>query len=425
MSTTTPAPTVRAALGHHAFRRLVTALAISQAGDWLYNIALVALVLDRTHSLTWVAVTTAARVTPMIVGGPFGGVVADRLDRRLLMAWSDAIRAVCMVGLAGVAVLHLPVVLAPVLAAAATAASTPYPPSVATTTPRLVPAELLPAANAVRSAVSASCLVAGPAFGALLLLLGSTSLAFVVNAVTFAVSAVLVLSLPSGAAFAVERGETAASVRAELAAGARALLEQPVALRLVGADFLCSAVYGAHTVLLLLLAHEAGMGDAGYGYLLGAFGVGGVAATVLSGRVTARTSPRRLLLVAGLGVGVPAMLLGLPAPFVVLVAWAMVVGGGSVVVEVAADTALQTSVAPEVLARAYGISFPAAVSGIVLGSLVAAPLAGLLGVEGALVVVGAAMCAYVVAVVRSMRTRVPAAAAGPVPGPVACETLPA
>jgi MFS family permease len=418
-------PTVRAALGHARFRRLLTALAISQAGDWLYNVALVALVLDRTHSLTWVAVTTAARVTPMIVGGPFGGVVADRFDRRALMAWSDVVRAVCMAGLAAVALLHLPVVLAPVLAAIATAASTPYPPSVAATTPRLVPAELLPAANAARAAISAACLVAGPAFGAVLLLLGSTTVAFVVNGATFAVSALLVLSLPRGAAFTVERTESAAGVRAELAAGARALLEQPVALRLVGADFLCSAVYGAHTVLLLLLAHELGVGDAGYGYLLGAFGLGGVAATAMTGRIASRLSPRSLLLVAGVAVGVPAMLLGVPAPFVVLMAWAVLVGAGSIVVEVASDTALQTSVAPEVLARAYGISFPAAVSGIVLGSLVAAPLAGVFGIRGALAVLGAAMCAYVVTVVRTMPVGPSATTAGSVPTAAACETLPA
>ncbi|MBV9830096.1 MAG: MFS transporter [Marmoricola sp.] len=418
-------PTIRATLGHARFRRLLTALAISQAGDWLYNVALVALVLDRTHSLTWVAVTTAARVTPMIVGGPFGGVVADRFDRRLLMAWSDAVRAVCMAGLAAVALLHLPVVLAPVLAAIATAASTPYPPSVAATTPRLVSAELLPAANAARAAISSICIVAGPAFGAVLLLVGSTTVAFLVNGATFVVSALLVLSLPRGAAFAVAREESAAGVRAELASGARALLEQPVAMRLVGADFLCSAVYGAHTVLLLLLAHEMGVGDAGYGYLLGAFGLGGVAGTVLTGRIAGRLSPRSLLLVAGVAVGIPAVLLGVPAPFVVLMAWAVVVGAGAIVVEVATDTALQTSVAPEVLARAYGISFPAAVSGIVLGSLVAAPAAAALGVRGALVVVGAAMCAYVVAVVRTMPRGAASEAAGSVPSASPCETLPA
>jgi hypothetical protein len=47
-------------LRQRKFRRLLAALAVSQLGDWLYNVALLALVYDRTHSATWVSATTAA-----------------------------------------------------------------------------------------------------------------------------------------------------------------------------------------------------------------------------------------------------------------------------------------------------------------------------------------------------------------------------
>jgi MFS family permease len=399
MSTQTsaaPQARISTVLQYPRLRRLLTALAVSQAGDWLYNLALLALVLDRTHSSTWVAVTTVARVAPMILGGPFGGVLADRFDRRRLMVLSDLVRAACMVGLAAVALLGLPIVLAPVLAGVATMASTPYPPCVAATTPRLVPAEVLPAANAARAAIGSLCIVAGPGFGAVLLLLGSPSLAFLVNALSFAVSAALVLTLPTGALFAVDRSvETAQGVFSELGSAVSALREQPVAMRFIGADVLCSVVYGAHTVLLLLLARQVGVGDAGYGYLLAACGLGGVIGTVVSGHLATLLSPRALLLAAGGAVGLPAVLLGVPASFPVLLVWAVLLGAGSIVVEVATDTSLQVSLPPEVLARAYGISFPAAISGIVAGSLVAVPLVSAFGVQGALVGVGALMCGYV------------------------------
>jgi MFS family permease len=413
MSTTTapaaPQARIRTALGYPRLRRLLAALAVSQAGDWLYNLALLALVLDRSHSSVGVAATTGGRVAPMIIGGPFGGVLADRFDRRRLMVLSDLARAACMAGLAAVTVLGLPIVLAPVLAAVATLASTPYPPSVAATTPRLVPVEVLPAANAARAAIGSLCIVAGPAFGAVLLLLGSTSTAFLVNAGSFVVSALLVLSLPAGPLFAVERsGETAQGVVAELASAVSALREQPVALRFIGADVLCSVMYGAHTVLLLLLAQEIGLGDAGYGYLLAAFGVGGVLGTAVSGRLAVRLSPQALLLVAGASAGVPAMLLGTTSDLPVLLFWAVLTGAGSIVVEVATDTSLQVSLDPDVLARAYGISFPAAVSGIVVGSLVAAPLVAVLGVQWALVVVGALMVGYVVVVAWQGHREAPA-----------------
>ena len=149
-----PAGTIRASLRYPAFRRLLGGLAVSQLGDWLYNLALVALVYERTHGDPGVGVTTAARVVPMVALGPLGGIVTDRFDRRRVMITSDVIRAGLMLLLAAVAAARLPIVLAPVLAAVATAVATPYLPSVAATTPRLVPDPDLPGANAARSAVS-------------------------------------------------------------------------------------------------------------------------------------------------------------------------------------------------------------------------------------------------------------------------------
>lgn len=415
-----------AALQHPRFRRLLAALAVSQAGDWLYNLALLAVVFERTHSATWVAITTAARVAPILVGGPLGGVLADRFDRRRLMVVCDAARAVCMLALAAVAAFGLPVVLAPALAALATAAGSPYPSCVAATTPRLVPDAALAGANAARVAVGALCLVAGPGFGAVLLLLGSPTAAFLANAATFVLSALLVLSLPAGALFAPERtGEPATGFVGEITDAVSALRAQPQAVRLVGADVLCSAVYGAQTVLLLLLARHIGIGDAGYGYLLAAVGVGGVVGTLLTGRLASAGRPRLLLVGACVSVGVPAMLMGLTVSLPLLLVCAALTGTGSIVVEVATDTALQRSLAPEVLARAYGLTFPAAVLGIVGGSLVASPLVMLLGLGGALVAVGALVAGYAALLARdAIRSGRTAAAAGSPEGAEGAEAVP-
>src|SRR5919107_6447185 len=122
---------------HKDFRRLAAALAASQIGDWLYNVALLSVVYERSGSASWVALTTAARILPIVVLGPLGGVLADRFDRRRVMVASDLVRAGLMLGLAVVALTGLPVVLAPVRAGLATAAAAPYPPCAAATTPRL------------------------------------------------------------------------------------------------------------------------------------------------------------------------------------------------------------------------------------------------------------------------------------------------
>ena len=272
------------------FRRLLASLAVSQAGDWLYNLALLAFVYERTHSSAWLGVTTAARVLPIVVFGPLGGVVADRYDRRRLMLASDAVRFVLMLALALVAAAGLPVVLAPVIAALATAASSVYIPSVAATTPRLVDDADLPAANAARSAIQQVCIVAGPG-----LRRGSAPARPAEPGLRH--QRADLRAVRAGHRLAPRRRRSspraaspsaAPNVVRELRDGARALLEQPVALRLIGADIVCSAIYGAETVLLLLLSRELGLGDHGYGYLLASFGLGGVLGAGVAGRVAAR-----------------------------------------------------------------------------------------------------------------------------------------
>src|SRR5690348_12121521 len=174
------------------FGRLLAALATSQLGDWLYSLSLPAYIHQRAHSRMWLVITTAARIAPLVLGGPIGGMIADRFDRRRLMVASDALRAAIMAGLVLVALLSLSVVLIPLLVAAATLAGIVYPSSVAATTPRLVDSDRLAAANAARGAIAPACVALGPALGALLLLIGPPEIAFAVNAGTFVISGLLV-----------------------------------------------------------------------------------------------------------------------------------------------------------------------------------------------------------------------------------------
>lgn len=101
-----PAAPFRAALSVRNIRLLLVGLAVSQAGDWLYNLALLALVYGHTHSSVWVGLTTAARILPEVALGPLGGILADRIDRQQLMIGSDVIRAGTMAMLALVVTAH-------------------------------------------------------------------------------------------------------------------------------------------------------------------------------------------------------------------------------------------------------------------------------------------------------------------------------
>ena len=177
------AGTIRAALRYPAFRSLLAGLAVSQLGDWLYNLALVALVYERTDSVLWAGVTTAARVVPIVALGPLGGVVADRFDRRAVMVACDLIRLVLMAALALVAAASLPIVVGAGDRRRRDGRGQPVPALRrgvhATAGPRRRPAGSQRRPVRRRPAWASS---SARRIGGVLLLLGSPALAFLVNA---------------------------------------------------------------------------------------------------------------------------------------------------------------------------------------------------------------------------------------------------
>ena len=149
---------------------------------------------------------------------------------------------------------------------------------------------------------------------------------------------------------------------------------------------------------------------------------GGLLGTALAGRVS-RSRRSRSVLAAALAVaGLPTLLLAVvrwPAAAIVL---AGLTGMGALLVEILTETTLQRELDEDVFGRAYGLAFPAAISGIVIGSVIAPGLAALLGGSGALVVVGGSVLAYALAVMRGADD---AAAAVPVPQPAVADAVPA
>jgi len=390
-------------------RALLAGQAVSQFGDFLYNVALITLVYQRTGSAMWAGVTSAARVVPLLVAGPFGGIVADRFDRRRVLVTCDLARLLLMLALALVAAWHLPVILAPVLAALATTAAAPSIPSVAGVTPRLVTDADLPGANAARSVFTAVAVILGPGLGGVLLFV-SPALAFVINAATFAVSVACVLAVRADDAFTVTRSVDGPARGSSpvlglirgLADGAVALRRHPAAVRLLGADMACSFVLGMQSVLFVLVAQSAGLGLNGYAFMFAALGVGGIAGTTLAGR--AARLPYRRVLIAALSA------VGLSVAGVAILHWAAAIlpliavgGAASLLVEITMSTGLQRMLPRDVFGRAYGLAVPASIGVIGAGSLLAPVLDSALGQTGSLLACAAAVLAYTAFLALSAR----------------------
>lgn len=375
----------RSALRGRDLRLLFSALIASATGSWAYNVALLAFVFGRTHSLAWVGAAGLCRFIPVLACSTYGGVIAERTERIRLMVGADLLCAVWQAGLVVTAAAHWPVALGIALASLTSATNVVYNPAVAATIPSLVDEADLVAANAVNSTIDNLVVIVGPAIGAALLVLGSPALAFGVNAGSFVLSALIVtrISVRSRPVDVTEKGS--AGPLKQMAVGARTILGLRAARTLVAFCALVSFVYGTDTVLFVgVSAHKLGTGTEGFGYLLAGLGVGGI---LMAAAVNRLAGSRRLapIIIGGVaGYTLPTALLTVIHSVALAIPLEVVRGGSTLVVDVLAITSLQRAVPGEQLARVFGVFFAFVVGAISLGTVLAPAVVSGFGLDAGL-----------------------------------------
>jgi len=394
-----------AALRHRDFRLLMSSAAVSQVGDWLYNVALTVYVYDRTHSTAWIGFVTLLRLLPYVVLAPVGGVVADRYERRAVLLASDLLRAGLMMILALAVASGTAVIVVGLLATATTAAGTAYMPATVALLPEMLDEDALGAGNSLTSLIQSIAVVCGPAIGALLLVVAAPTWSFVVNAGSFALGAAFTARIATRSTperYAALHGHPVRQFAAELADGARCLVDLAVVRVLTSLSVGASFVYGTQTVVLVLVANQVGRASSGVGVLYAALGVGGV----LGAPIAARAAREQRL--GGIALGA---LVVTSAPMAVLahvhdstIAFLLVAisGSGMVVVEVLSITLLQRSVNNDVMGRVVGIFDASSVAAMTVGALVVAPLIDAAGYTSMLVVIAVAAPLFIVFQLRSL-----------------------
>ncbi len=375
----------RRVLRHGDVRRLFAALIISATGSWAYNTVLLAYVFERTHSLGWVGAAGIVRFVPQLVFSTYGGVLAERMERIRLMVSSDLLSALWQVGLALVAATSAPAILALVFAALGAITNVVYQPATAAMIPSLVDEDDLTAANALNGTIDQLVVIVGPGIGALLLVAGSTTAGFSLNAASFVISALLVGGIRTRSRpVDVTEGGTAGLLN-QLSVGFRTILDMRAARVLVAYCALVSFVYGTDTVLFMgVSVHHLGTGTHGFAYLLAGLGAGGVLLAAAVDRM-AGSGRLALIIVAGaLGYSLPtALLIVIHSPVLAFVL-EVFRGGSTLVVDVLAITALQRAVDPDRLARVFGVFFALVLGAITLGALITPIIVHAVGLDGGL-----------------------------------------
>ncbi|MFC8535712.1 MFS transporter [Streptomyces sp. NPDC057249] len=271
------------------FGRLWTAQTVSSLGDGITHAALPLVAFTLTRDPLALAVVTAASTLPWLLFGILGGALVDRWDRRRTMWVADTARAVLLAIPAAAA--GLDVLSIPLLAAVAfllglgglffDTAATAYLPDLLSRDP----ARLELANSRLRGAQTAMSGFAGPPAGSALLALGR-AVPLVADAVSFALSALLVRTLPAMPRPVPEARE---SLLRQARAGASYVFRNQLLLGLALRPAVGNIAFLAVETVLVLFAHERlGIGAYGFGLLLTAEAAGGLFGAAVASRLGRR-----------------------------------------------------------------------------------------------------------------------------------------
>jgi MFS family permease len=366
------------------FRLLAAARTSSFFGTNLAPIAVAFAVLDLTGSATDTGIAfacwTLAQVSTLLIGG----VVADRLPRRVVMVASDTANC-CIRAAMGALLLsgHARIWEIFVLQAAGGAATAFYSPASTGLVPETVPQRLLQQANGVMSISRYLAFPIGAAAGGAIVATVGSGWALLLDGATYATSALLLLQirLPARA-----RTTAAPNFARELREGWQAFTEHTWVWLLtswISLYFLIT--YAPFFVLGPYIAKHHLHGAVGWAIVVTGEGIG----ALLGGIVGLRVRPRRTMVTIGALFVVTALqsvLLAAHAPVATIGMAAALAGFAFSFGTVIWDTSLQQEVPPEKLARVSAYNWMGAMAFLPAGYAIAGPVASVIGMSTSLVV---------------------------------------
>ena len=356
------------------FRRTYLATLVSLGGDWFAVVPLLALLPRLTGGGLAGALVLAADTAVFALLSPYAGTIADRVDRRRLLVGCDLASAGCallllLVDSAGTAWVAV-VAIGGVAAAKAFAQ-----PAAQAALPNLVERGELRTANVLTGAAWGSMLAVGAALGGLGAAVLGVRVCFVVDAVSFLISAALIARCRQP--FQQPReARPHAGFRADVAEAVRYARSQPRVLALMAAKPGIGFANGALVLFPLLAANVFGVGEIGIGLLFAARGLGALLGPLaLAGRRRSDAHLHRLLFlcVTGCGLGYVGVALAPSFALVLLLVTVAHIGGGAN--WVVSTYGLQAVVPDAVLGRVSSADFMLVTLAVAANQVVAGLLA--------------------------------------------------
>jgi len=300
------APYVDVLRRNPAFRRLYFAQLVSFAGDWFASVALLGLALDLSGSAAVASLVLVLQTGGYALMAPLAGALADRIDRKRLLVSADIARVpVCL----GFMLARTPDTLWIALACALllSAFGAFFEPASSAALPNLVDDADLSTANVIQGSAWGVMLAVGAALGGIVAATLGRDAAFIIDAATFAASALLIVGITrpfQQPRQQLAEGEHGAGLIRSIAPVYRFARHS----RFVSSLLLSKTMFGVGTGVVLMLAVFGDKvfhaGDVGIGILFAARGIGALLGPFLA-RATVGTSDRGLLV--GISVSVVAV----------------------------------------------------------------------------------------------------------------------
>lgn len=378
-----------APLGDRRFRFFFASRAVNLWGTTMAPVALAFAVLTIEDSAAALGQVLAARSIPMVLFLLLGGVIADRLGRRLVIQVSNAVSVLSQAAAAALVISgHAELwQLVVIEAVNGTAAATSFP-AMQGMVPQLVPRAQLQQANALLSMARGALFAVGPTTAAILVVTVGPGWALAVDAGTWLVALVLMV--------AVRVPHTAPAPGSSVLQDLR---EGWTLFRTTTWLWVVVLAFGALNAISSGALHTLGPGLAkdtigipAWGYALSAQAIG----LVVTGAILLRVSIRYPLRAGMLGclfLAVPLLMLGIGPQLVPLVVGMFVAGAGLEVFGLGWSLAMQEHIPGEMLSRASSYDMLGSMLAVPVGQLTFGPLGEWLGLRPVLVASGLAYAA--------------------------------
>nr|WP_206615855.1 MFS transporter [Rhodococcus xishaensis] len=358
-----------AALANRNFRRFIGGQAVSLIGTWMQIVAQSWLVLELTGSGTDIGIVVALQTLPILLLGPYGGVIADRSDKRRLMIGLQSIMGVQalvlgVLTITGTVELWQVYVLALLLGLNQCFEN---PARQSFLLEMVGPNDLRNAVSLQSTLVSASRII-GPAVAGMTIAAGGLGLCFLLNAASFVAVVVSLLRLD---VTALHRTVPTERTRGQLREGLRYVRgNRNLAVPLLMMAFIGCLAFEFQVVLPIVAEQTFNAGSEAYGFMTAAMGVGAVCGGLLVA-TWGRTGTRALIVTAaafGLALVAAAAAPTLGLEMIALV----VVGVVSIAFNSTSNSTLQLEAAPHMRGRVMALWSTAFLGSTAVGG----PIAG-------------------------------------------------